>query len=382
MKIRLPNELGEFFDYKVKGKPIVFTPLTTNTTRTIFSAVHVVVDPFAIKEPLSSSVIDWEKTLAFRHHIADLGLGIAEAMDTAQRGSGLNWSSALKLIKRTRSELPAALVFNGVGTDQLDMESAGSLDDVKRAYLEQIEAVQKIGGRLILMASRALVSQATSPDDYINLYRDILSYCEQPVIIHWLGDMFDPLLKGYWGSDTFESASETCLTIIKDNLNKVEGIKISLLDKEKEIIMRRRLPKSVKMYTGDDFNYPELIEGDEEGFSHALLGIFNPLAVSAAHAVSFLNTGDKKSFREILDPTVPLARLIFKAPTRYYKTGVVFLAWLNGFQDHFIMLGGGQAMRSLSYFVDIFKLADQCGLFHNPDRAVYRMKKLLAMYSS
>jgi len=251
---------------------------------------------------------------------------------------------------------------------------------VKRAYLEQIEAIQKIGGRIILMASRALARVATSPDDYRAVYRDVLAACDQPVILHWLGEMFDPALKGYWGSSSFDDTLETALAVIDENATKVDGIKISLLDKEKEIVMRRRLPASVKMYTGDDFNYPELIAGDEQGFSHALLGIFDPLAVAVGKAIGQLGDGDVEGFRTTLDPTVPLARLIFRAPTQYYKTGVVFLAWLNGFQDHFIMLGGAQSMRPLPYFTETFKLADQSGLLADPDLAIKRMKTLLAVY--
>ena len=262
--------------------------------------------------------------MAFRRHLAGLGLGIAEAMDTAQRGMGLDWPGALELIRRTRSELPDALVFNGAGTDHLDAADARSLDDVRRAYFEQVEAIQKVGGRIILMASRALAKVAKGPTDYVAVYRDVLARCDDKVILHWLGDMFDPALAGYWGADTFDDAMETALAVIGESRDKVDGIKISLLDKDKEILMRRRLPDGVKMYTGDDFNYPELIEGDEKGFSHALLGIFDPLAPAAAYALSRLGAGDAAAFRATLDPTVPLARLIFRAPTRYYKTGVVF----------------------------------------------------------
>ncbi|MBA8822549.1 hypothetical protein FHW00_004916 [Ochrobactrum sp. P6BSIII] len=320
--------------------------------------------------------------MEFRHYLAGLGLGIAEAMDTAQRGMGLDWPGALELIRRTREELPDALVANGCGTDHLDPSKVTSLDAVRRAYLEQVEAVQKIGGRIILMASRALARVASGPDDYIKIYSEVLSACDNPVILHWLGDMFDPQLAGYWGASSFEPAMQTALTIIENNSQKIDGIKISLLDKQKEIQMRRLLPAGVKMFTGDDFNYPELIEGDSEGFSHALLGIFDPLAPAAAYAVEQLTNGDKAGFRATLDPTVPLARLIFRAPTQYYKTGVVFIAWLNGFQDHFVMLNGAQAMRPLPYFVELFRLADQCGLLRHPERAADRMKKLLALYGA
>jgi hypothetical protein len=380
MKLRLPDNTGKLSEYRLQGTPITAAPLGPDPARVVFSAAHVVADPFTSSDPSGPAALDWDATLAFRRHLAGLGLGIAEAMDTAQRGMGLDWGGALELITRTKSELPDALVFNGCGTDHLDPQDARTLDDVKRAYLEQVEAIQKVGGRLILMASRALARVAKSPDDYIAIYRDVLAACDQPVILHWLGEMFDPALAGYWGGDSFDKTMETALTVIGENAAKVDGIKISLLDKEKEILMRRRLPKGVKMYTGDDFNYPELIAGDDHGYSHALLGIFDPLAVAVGKAMSELEAGDINGFRATLDPTVPLARLIFRAPTQYYKTGVVFLAWLNGHQDHFVMLGGAQAMRPLPYFTEVFKLADQNGLLADLDLATARMKTLLGLY--
>ena len=380
MRIALPDSRGLPSDYHLIGEPIEAAPIGPDPARIVFSAAHVVADPFTANDPSGRAALDWDATMAFRRHLAGLGIGIAEAMDTAQRGMGLDWPGALELITRTRAELPDALVFNGAGTDQLDPADAENLDDVKRAYLEQVEAIQKIGGRIILMASRALARVATSPDDYRTVYRDVLAACDQPVILHWLGEMFDPALEGYWGTLNFEDAMETALAVIGENAAKVDGIKISLLDKEKEIVMRRRLPGGVKMYTGDDFNYPELIAGDEQGFSHALLGIFDPLAVAVGKAIGQLGEGDVEGFRATLDPTVPLARLIFRAPTQYYKTGVVFLAWLNGHQDHFVMLGGAQSMRPLPYFTATFKLADQGGLLRDPALAVKRMKTLLAVY--
>ncbi|MDJ0629427.1 MAG: dihydrodipicolinate synthase family protein [Rhodobacter sp.] len=380
MKIALPDTSGMLADYTLAGTPIEAAPLRADPARVVFSAAHVVADPFTASDPSGPAQVDWDATMAFRRHLDAMGLGIAEAMDTAQRGMGLDWPGALDLIRRTKAELPDALVFNGCGTDQLDPADARSLDDVRTAYLEQVEAIQGVGGRLIVMASRALAKVATSPRDYARIYSDVLAACDQPVILHWLGEMFDPALAGYWGTDGFESAMETALMVIEENAGKVDGIKISLLDKEKEIVMRRRLPAGVKMYTGDDFNYPELIAGDDRGYSHALLGIFDPLAVAVGKAIGQLGAGDVAGFRATLDPTVPLARLIFRAPTQFYKTGVVFLAWLNGFQEHFVMLGGAQAMRPLPYFVDCFKLAEQNGLLRDPELAVRRMKALLALY--
>ena len=382
MKIALPDTQGRLTDYSLSGTPIAAGTLGLDAIRTVYSAAHVVADPFTGNDPSGRATVDWAATMAFRHHLAGLGLGIAEAMDTAQRGMGLDWPGALDLIRRTRAELPEARVANGCGTDHLDPADARSLDDVIHAYLEQVEAIQKLDARIILMASRALACVARSPADYVQVYDRVLSACDHPVILHWLGDMFDPALAGYWGCAEFADAMEVALEVIDRNRAKVDGIKISLLDKDKEIAMRRRLPDGVKMYTGDDFNYPELIEGDDQGFSHALLGIFDPLAPAAAHAVGRLGAGDRAGFRATLDPTVPLARLIFRKPTQYYKTGVVFLAWLNGFQDHFVMLGGAQSMRPLPYFTEAFRLADGCGLLRDPELAVSRMKRLLALYGS
>ena len=382
MNIRLPDADGVFQNYELSGETPQETVLRPESARTVFAAAHVAADPFSDNDPGGRAALDWDATLAFRRYLAGLGLGIAEAMDTAQRGMGLDWPGALELIGQTASELPEAVVFNGAGTDQLAPADARSLDDVRRAYIEQIEEIQKVGGRIIIMASRALASVSSNPQDYISVYGDIISSCDEPVILHWLGEMFDPALSGYWGSGSFAECLDTATGIIEDNKSNVDGIKISLLDKNKEILMRRRLPDGVKMYSGDDFNYPELILGDDEGYSHALLGIFDPLAASAARAVTLLTEGDIEGYSDALEPTVPLSRHIFGAPTQHYKTGVVFLAWLNGFQDHFIMLGGAQSMRPLPYFVDCFKMADSCGLFRDPELATRRMKKLLSLYGA
>lgn len=380
MHIKLPISNLETENYQLRGTPVLATPLTADSTRVVYSAAHVVRDPFADNPPSGPAAIDWDATMAFRAHLTGLGIGVAEAMDTAQRGMGLDWPTALELVRRTKESFPDTLVANGCGTDHLDPADATSLDDVLDAYLEQVEAIQAVGGRIILMASRALARVATCPDDYARVYEKVLAACDAPVILHWLGEMFDPALKGYWGAASFEEALPTVLGIIADNEHKVDGIKISLLDAGKEIEMRRKLPDAVRMYTGDDFNYPELIAGDEQGFSHALLGIFDPLAPHAAAAVSALGVGDTTRFYDIFDPTVPLARHIFQAPTQYYKTGVVFLAWLNGHQNHFKMVGGAEAMRSLPHFVACFKMADACGALQDPDLAIARMRQLMATY--
>ena len=376
MKILLPNAKGRMEAFALKTEPLIVRAPKTQWNRTAFAAAHVVADP------LSDDDIDWKGTLAYRQHLLKLGFNIAEAMDTSQRGMGLTWESAHELIARSlQSAGPHSVrIYSGCGTDHLDPADARNLDDVVRAYLEQITAIQKLGGRIILMASRALVRVAKTPDDYLKVYTRVLNEADHPVILHWLGDMFDPALKGYWGSDSFVMEMETCLTMIKTNAAKIDGIKISLLDADKEVAMRRALPTGVKMYTGDDFNYPELIAGDAHGYSHALLGIFDAIAPSASQALSALALGKVDKFHALLAPTVPLSRLIFRSPTQNYKTGIVFLAWLNGYQDHFIMIAGAQSSRSLGYFVECFKLAEQAGLLRKPDLAVNRMKQLLAIY--
>ena len=380
MELKLPDSNGQLQRYRLSGHCTTQQAYAASSSRVVLSACHVVANPLFSSAESARDAIDWQATLKFRRHIAELGLGIAEAMDTAQRGMGLDWPDALELIRRTQEELPNALIFNGCGTDQLEPRSAASLDDVVRAYAEQVQSVQQTGARIILMASRALARIARSGDDYMKVYERVLQECDKPVILHWLGDMFDPALHGYWGSNTFETAMHTCLDVINHNVDKIDGIKISLLDKNKEIHMRRLLPPEVRMYTGDDFNYPELIAGDSEGYSDALLGVFDPLAPLAAKALHKLDADDTQGFRDILDPTVELARHIFQAPTQYYKTGVVFLAWLNGHQDHFIMLGGAQSMRSLPHLAELLRLADGCGLLSNPDLAARRMCSLLSLY--
>jgi hypothetical protein len=381
--LSLPSATGKTERYTT-GEPIVFKRGTQpKFNRVAYAAAHVVANPLADVDPWLDTAIDWDKTIAFRHYLWDLGLGVAEAMDTAQRGGGLDWPAAKELIRRAleaAKSRPGVKIACGVGTDHLAPGANVKIDDIIRAYEEQVEAVEAMGGRIVLMASRALAAAAKSPDDYAKVYGRILSKVRQPVMIHWLGEMFDPALAGYWGSSDHKAAMDNCLGIIRDHAVKVDGVKISLLSKEKEIEMRRRLPDGVKMYTGDDFNYAELIAGDEEGYSHALLGIFDAIAPAASAGLAKLADGDLQGFHGILEPTVPLSRHIFKAPTRFYKTGVVFLAWLNGLQDHFIMVGGQESARSLLHLVELFKLADKARVLHDPDQASARMSSLLAMH--
>ena len=351
--------------------------------RVALAAAHMVADPFADSDPWLKASPDWDRTLAYRAYLWDLGLGVAEAMDTAQRGMGLDWPLALELIKRSTAlahTKPGAVIFSGAGTDHLDPAEARSIDDVIKAYEMQFEAIEAAGGRIILMASRALARVAKGPNDYVKVYDRILSQAQEPVIIHWLGDMFDPALAGYWGTRDLDAAMDVCLSVLEKNKTKVDGIKISLLDKDKEIAMRRKLPKGVRMYTGDDFNYAELIAGDAQGHSHALLGIFDAIAPAAATALSALTDGDLPAFHSAFGPTVPLSRHIFQAPTRFYKTGIVFLAFLNGHQDHFTMLGGQESARSMLHLAELFRLADRAGLFHDPHEAAARMAHVMATY--
>ncbi|CAN7223359.1 dihydrodipicolinate synthase family protein [Bosea sp. LjRoot9] len=350
--------------------------------RAVLSAAHVVADPLADIAPMREIAIDFDATQRFREHLWDLGLGVAEAMDTAQRGMGLDWPSAKILIRNTLASArhrPGAVVFSGVGTEQLAPEDA-TIESVIAAYLEQLSYVQGLGGRVILMASRALARAARSPADYARVYARVLAEADQPVILHWLGEMFDPALAGYWGGRNVDAAMDSCLGMIADNAGRIAGIKISLLDKELEIAMRRRLPEGVAMYTGDDFNYPELIAGDIKGFSHALLGIFDPIAPIASAALKALTQDGVAPFRDILDPTVELSRELFQAPTQYYKTGVVLLAYLGGYQEHFTMLGAQQGARSVLHLARVFRHAATLGLFPDPDRAAQRMRHVLALH--
>jgi len=381
--IALPTKDRKLERYST-GEPIVFPAKagTQRFNRQAYAAAHIVADPLADIDPWEDTAVDWEKTIAFRHYLWDLGLGVAEAMDTAQRGAGLDWAGAKQLIchaLEAAKSRPDVKICCGVGTDHLEPGPDVGIDDIIRAYEEQIEAIESMGGKLVVMASRALARAAKTPADYTRVYGRVLRQVREPVIIHWLGEMFDPALTGYWGSADYAAAMQTCLGIIHDNAAKIDGVKISLLSKDKEIEMRRMLPANVRMYTGDDFNYAELIAGDEYGYSDALLGIFDAIAPAASAALARLSIGDLQGFHGILEPTVPLSRHMFKAPTRFYKTGVVFLAWLNGLQDHFIMVGGQESARSLLHLAELFRLADKARVLHDPDLAASRMNNLLAI---
>lgn len=350
-------------------------------SRVAYSAVHVVADPLAGVSPWTDAFIDWDATLAYRRYIWSLGLGVAEGMDTAQRGMGLDWPHSRELISRTLNDARSCngLVACGVGTDQLDQSPSTTVEDVITAYEEQLEFIEDLGGRAIVMASRVLAASAQSADDYCRVYDRILSQSRMPVILHWLGEMFDPALQGYWGSRKPREAAAIVLSIIRDHADKVDGIKISLLDDELEIAMRRALPNGVRMYTGDDYNFPDLIRGDDQGYSDALLGVFDAIAPAASAALGALDEGDGELFTQILAPTLPLSRHIFEPPTRFYKTGVVFLAWLNGHQNHFRMLGGQESARSTIHLSRLFELADKAGVLMDSELAAQRMSTYLTL---
>jgi hypothetical protein len=378
LSLGLPAAGGRLEAYRLLG-PRKFERPAQPFTRIALAAAHVVADPLSAREPWLEAAIDWDATLAYRRHLWSWGLGLAEAMDTAQRGMGLDWASSLELIGRTLDaarDVEGGVVFSGAGTDHV---AKADVAGVIAAYEEQCAAIEKLGGRIILMASRALAASAKSAQDYGRVYDRILGQVKAPVIIHWLGGMFDPALEGYWGSKDHAVAMDVCVDVIRRNAAKVDGIKISLLDKDKEIAMRRRLPPGVRMYTGDDFNFAELIEGDAQGYSDALLGIFDAIAPAASAALGALAADDRAAYHDILAPTVPLSRHIFKAPTRFYKTGVVFMAWLNGHQEHFVMVGGQQSARHVLHLAELFRLADAAGLLQDPPLACARMKQLLAL---
>jgi hypothetical protein len=389
MQLKLPDGSGRLSTYSLSASPLPEGAVSAPFNRIAYSAAHVVADPLAPQDPWLDAAIDWDATIAYRRYLWSLGLGVAEAMDTAQRGMGLAWPAALELIGRSLDaarDVPGARVACGCGTDHLEIDEVKSVDDVIRGYEEQMAAIERLGGQLIVMASRALARIATGPADYEQVYDRVLSQARQPVILHWLGDMFDPALAGYWGDANVDRAMDTVLGVIEAHASKVDGIKISLLDKGKEIAMRRRLPAGVRMYTGDDFNYAELIAGDGVGEtpnrrqSDALLGIFDAIAPAASAALGALAAGDMARFNAILEPTVPLSRHIFQAPTRFYKTGVVFMAWLNGHQGHFTMVGGQQSARSIVHLSELFRLADKANLLADPGLSVHRMSSLLAVH--
>jgi len=381
----LPTYAGSLEPYRLTGVPLVARAPDVALTRTAFAAAHVVVDPIVARAPWQGRpAVDWDATLGFRRALWDQGLGLAEAMDTAQRGMGLDWETARELIGRTMAEARAhplqPRVACGAGTDQFEAGALRSEAAIIAAYEDQMAAIEAAGGQIIVMASRALPDIGADGATYRRVYRHLIDQAAQPVILHWLGGMFDPALAGYWGSGDLATAADTVLAIIAENPNKVDGIKVSLLDRRFEEGLRAFLPEGVRLYTGDDFNYAALIEGDGRHYSHALLGIFAAIAPAAAQALEALAKGDSASYHALLAPTVPLAREIFKAPTRFYKAGIGFLAWLNGYQSGFIMPAGLQSAREICHYAQVLRLADQARLLRDPDLAVARMTTLLRLH--
>jgi Protein of unknown function (DUF993) len=383
--LTLPTYAGTLEPYRLIGEPLTVRAPTVALTRTAFAAAHVVSDPLKERSPWDTRpAVDWDATLAFRIGLWDQGLGLAEAMDTAQRGMGVDWLTAKELIERTmraaKTHPMQPRVSCGAGTDHLALAELRDADAIIAAYETQAAAIEAAGGQLILMASRAFTAIGAGEDIYHKVYRRLIDQAKDPVILHWLGDMFDPALKGYWGSMNVDRASDFVLGLIAENPGKVDGIKISLLDEAHEVSFRTRLPEGVRLYTGDDFNYAPLIAGDGKHHSHALLGIFAAIAPAASQALEALAKGDTETFNALLAPTVPLSREIFKAPTRFYKAGIAFLAWLNGWQTHFIMPGGFQSSREITHYAQVFRLADQARLLAKPDLATERMRTLLALH--
>ncbi len=383
--LTLPTAAGGLEDYSLTGTSLVPRAPKVALTRTAFAAAHVVSDPLVERDPwVGRPAVDWDATLRFRQSLWDQGLGLAEAMDTAQRGMGVDWETARELIERTMVEAKAhplkPRVACGAGTDHLELSELTTAEEIVAAYEHQAEAIEAAGGQLILMATRALPAIGADKEVYRKVYRKLIDGAAQPVVLHWLGDMFDPALAGYWGCENVAEASDFVLELIGENPAQVDGIKISLLDQAHEEAFRARLPEGVRLYTGDDFNYAPLIEGDGAHYSHALLGIFAAIAPAASQALEALAMGDTARYHALLEPTVPLSREIFKAPTRFYKAGIAFLAWLNGMQDHFIMPAGFQSSRDITHYAEVFRLADRAGLLAETELAEKRMKSLLSLH--
>jgi hypothetical protein len=354
---------------------------TPPSSRAVYAAAHVVADPLRASAADHGGDIDWDATMRLRHDLWSLGLGVAESMDTAQRGMGLDWAAAKELALRTLNEAQSVggRVVVGVGTDQLTTPSP-SLPEIQDAYIEQIDAIESAGGEVVLMASRDLARAATGPDDYLAVYDAVLASATRPVVLHWLGTMFDPALSGYWGFAQPEFAMDTVVQIITEHLSAVRGIKVSLLDPALEIAIRDRMPEQARVFTGDDFNYVDLIAGDGTHSSDALLGAFAAIAPFVSAAFARLDAGDEQGFRNILGPTEALSRLVFAPPTQYYKVGVAWLAYLNGRQDHFRMIGGFETGRSLEHLADLVRAGDAIGLFSDPEATAVRASAYFAVH--
>lgn len=378
--LRLPVSGGRTEPYTLGSAGTFTLPRSPLRSRIAYAAAHVVADPYADNTPGSPAVLDWERTLAFRHELWQWGFGVAEAMDTAQRGMGLEWDCAAELIRRSAAEAKTVggRIVAGVSTDQLSSEQP-TLTEIIVAYLEQLSVVEDAGAVPVIMASRHLAKTARTPEDYFAVYDKVLAQASGPVVLHWLGEMFDSQLRSYWGSDDLDAAAETVLALLRAHASRIDGIKLSLLDADRERTLRRRLPPGVRLYTGDDFHYSDLILGDDHGHSDALLGVFAAIAPAASQALQALDAGDAARYRKAMEPTVPLGRHLFSSPTSQYKTGVIFLAWLNNHQDHFTMVNGAHSGRSLTHLAELLRLADRAGVLRDPDLATARMHTFLQM---
>ena len=383
--LALPDAAGALVRHELR-EPVRWTrPDGPPASRRVYAAAHVVPPGTADNVPGAPAAIDWDATLGYRHEIWSHGLGVADAMDTAQRGAGLDWAAVQELVRRSAAEAASVggLLACGAGTDQLDLASLPSgragLRAVLEAYREQVELVAGAGATVVLMASRALARVARGPQDYLDVYGTLLEESPEPVVLHWLGPMFDPALAGYWGTDDVAAASDLVADLIASRADKVDGIKMSLLDAAPERALRARLPEGVRMYTGDDFNYPELVVGDASGHSDALLGIFAAVYPAASQALQALDAGDDARALALLESTRELGRHVFAAPTSSYKTGIALLSWLNGHQPAFAMVGGMHAARSVPHLARTLVLADEAGLLRDPNLAAARMRALLAV---
>jgi hypothetical protein len=377
-RVRLPRSDGSWETRRLADPVEWDRPSSPPASRIAFAAAHVVADPLGDNTPGQPAVVDWDSTLAFRRHLWSYGLGVAEAMDTAQRGMGLDWPATQELIRRSADAARGAggRIAAGAGTDHVS-RPLSDLDEVAAAYEEQIEFVEGTGAQVIVMASRDLARLARGPEDYAKVYERVLAQVSRPVILHWLGPMFDPALAGYWGSADVGAATTAFVSLLAAHADRVDGVKVSLLDADHERRLRAALPDGVRVYTGDDFHYPELIRGDGVHHSDALLGIFAAIAPAASAALQALDAGDPNGYDAAFGPTLPLARHIFAAPTYYYKTGIAFLAWLSGHQPGFTMVGGLQSSRSVIHLSELVRLADDAGLLPDPDLAADRLGAFL-----
>ncbi len=378
--IVLPGEDGGTFRYVMHQPADYPRHPAPFTSRTVLAAAHVVADTSADYTPGIRPPVDWEATIAFRRHLFSYGVGIAEAMDTSERGpGGLDWGQAKELIRLgvAAAREAGAAVVAGAGTDQLT-SPAPELAEIVDAYTEQLEFVEQQGSGAVLRASHALVAAARSEEDYLAVYGDVLARASRPAIVHWLGTGFDPTLAGYWGYKDPVRAMDVVVQMAAENAGRLDGIKFSLLDDKLETEFRRRLPAGIKVYTGDDYGYTDLLLGDGEQHSHGLLGVLDPIAPIASTAFAALDAGDERGFAAAMNRSIPMAVKMFEAPADRYKVGTVFVAWLSGHQDHFRMVSGREGMRSLQHLADLFRLTDELGLFPDPDLARHRMRLLLA----